>query len=235
MSDMDDVFSLMGPADGEMLGPSRGSLMNFGGMGGSGSSQMVMFSGGGGGSGFMMSSVRSFDALNPSNNYERTQTAQFGPGGIMEAREQVRDGGRGIEEIGLRRQLGEQYSQLERSRHLATGEERSKRTVHNMEEDDVERFDDRWMAAAQHSLPAYSWARSGAVLSAPATRLALPEPLAQHSRVSMAPQGIPHPPRGPAAASVRSQHSVHYDPVSHQYVALLAHPASYSRSRPQYY
>lgn len=38
------------------------------------------------------------------------------------------------------RQLGEQYAQLERSRHLATGEERSKRTVHNIDEDDVDRW-----------------------------------------------------------------------------------------------
>eukprot|EP00667_Euglena_gracilis_P017750 EG_transcript_18751 len=239
MADMDDLF-LVGGAEEDLMGPGRGALMSFGGLGGSGTSQMVMFSGGGGGSGFMMSSVRSFDAENPANNFERTQTAQFGPGGVVEAREEVRDGRRGVEQIGLRRQLGEQYAQLERSRHLATGEERSKRTVHNIDEDDVDRFDDRWLAAAQRSLPAYASGRSAAALPASQQRLALPAPPAQYLPVAAGPPGVSYVrsnPPAPYQASARPAPSVHYDPVARRYVAVPAPTASYVRSahQPVYY
>eukprot|EP00667_Euglena_gracilis_P029405 EG_transcript_38895 len=110
----------------------------------------------GGGAGFVMSSVTRYDSSDPSKCYERTETVQFGGDGVVEARGRVRDGGRGVETIGLRRQLGDQAVQVERSRHLQSGEERARRTLHNVEEADIERFDDRWMSAAQRSLPSYS-------------------------------------------------------------------------------
>ena len=55
-----------------------------------------MIGGSGMGEGFMMSSTQCFDSSNPANNYSRTQTAQFGPNGMMEARESLRDGRRGM-------------------------------------------------------------------------------------------------------------------------------------------
>eukprot|EP00668_Euglena_longa_P015924 GGOE01020102.1.p1 GENE.GGOE01020102.1~~GGOE01020102.1.p1 ORF type:complete len:336 (-),score=36.66 GGOE01020102.1:335-1342(-) len=147
--------------------------------GGQGSShmQMMVLSSNGPGSGFMMKSVKTFDAEDPSRNYERTQTTQFGPDGVLEAREQVRDGRQGVEKIGLRRQLGDRYSQVERSRHTATGEESAKHMLHNVDDDDADRFDAQWMAAASRSLPTYRRAHS----LAPPTSRAIDGPTPSHA------------------------------------------------------
>eukprot|EP00667_Euglena_gracilis_P014884 EG_transcript_15464 len=148
--------------------------------------QMMMLSSNGSGSGFMMKSVKTFDAEDPSRNYEHTQTTQFSQDGVVEAREEVRDGRRGVERIGLRRQLGDQYSQVERSRRAATGEESAKRTLHNVADDDVDRFDAQWMAAASRSLPTYRRARS---LAPPSSRAIAAEPVpARPSLLLEAPQ-----------------------------------------------
>uniref|UniRef100_A0A7S4CXK6 Uncharacterized protein n=1 Tax=Eutreptiella gymnastica TaxID=73025 RepID=A0A7S4CXK6_9EUGL len=153
------------------MGPSgRNSLalMDFGGGGAGMQQSSIMIGGSGMGEGFMMSSTQCFDSSNPANNYSRTQTAQFGPNGMMEARESLRDGRRGFERMGLRRQMGDSYAQMERRRDMASGEESSQQTAHNIEDDDIDRFDRQWMAAASQSLPTYRTQRVAELGAGPA-------------------------------------------------------------------
>ena len=45
----------------------------------------------------------------------------------------------GFERMGLRRQMGDSYAQMERRRDMASGEESSQQTAHNIEDDDIDR------------------------------------------------------------------------------------------------
>jgi len=105
----------------------------------------------------MMSSVQSFDPSDPSKCYERSQTAAFGPNGVMEAKERVRDDFRGVERVGMRRQLQDEYIQMERAKDVYSGEEQQRYKCGGVEENEtaMRRFNDRWMSAASESLPGY--------------------------------------------------------------------------------
>lgn len=137
-----------------MTMPSDMASMHQGMMGGGGA-------GGGNGTAYFYSSSQSFNSADPSQNFVRTTTTTAGPGGVLETRTAVRDGRDGCEKLGLRRQLGDRVAQVERIRNLQTGEEQSRKTVHNLPEDDEEAFDREWMNAASRSLPHYATATQG--------------------------------------------------------------------------
>eukprot|EP00906_Rhabdomonas_costata_P010396 RCo014591 len=86
----------------------------------------------------------------------------------MESRTAVRDAREGVERINIRRQLGDRYSEVERARHMGSGQETINKTVHNVENDDMDRFDQEWRAHATQNLPLY---RSGASVPPPVPRL----------------------------------------------------------------
>ena len=151
-----DFMGLMSPED--MIGSRSMMEEMLRGVSHGGSQSLMMMGGSGGGSGFMMSSVQSFDASDPSKCYERSQTATFGPNGVMEAKERVVDGYKGVERVGMRRALQDQFIQMERARDMHSGEEDSRFKCSGVEENEaaMRGFNDRWMSAASHSLPGYA-------------------------------------------------------------------------------
>jgi len=93
------------------------------------------------------SSHQVFDSRNPDACRARTQTVEVNPGGVVEARLQEYDGRRGEQKMALRRQLQDKYCEIERKRSVRNGEESTRKTLHNIDNEDVDTFDREWTQA----------------------------------------------------------------------------------------
>eukprot|EP01065_Artemidia_motanka_P002743 TRINITY_DN11299_c0_g1_i1.p2 TRINITY_DN11299_c0_g1~~TRINITY_DN11299_c0_g1_i1.p2 ORF type:complete len:170 (+),score=45.16 TRINITY_DN11299_c0_g1_i1:36-545(+) len=83
--------------------------------------------------------------------YHRRQSSCYCPSaGIAETRQSVLDSAKGVEQLHVRRDAGDQWVAVRRVRQLATGIEETTKTNHNVRSEEEEAWSRRWdgMAAA---------------------------------------------------------------------------------------
>ncbi|XP_015783013.1 myeloid leukemia factor 2 [Tetranychus urticae] len=76
--------------------------------------------------------------------YQATQSARYGPDGVKETQETVRDSASGLQKMAIGHHINDRGHVMEKSKNWYTGEEEEKDEFINLDEEEGQAFEDEW-------------------------------------------------------------------------------------------
>ena len=104
--------------------------------------------------------MQHFNSADPKQNYKRMLQHKVGRGGVVETKSAEQDGQKGVERMGIRRQVRDRVAEVEKTRDMRTGQIEERRQTRNVADDDFSAFEKEWDFASKLLPPSdFSFAR----------------------------------------------------------------------------